>query len=140
MDTNNNNTADSNDEVLSESWTDGAGRVLGSRTEHPGSSGGWTATRLEYDILGQGKRQSVPTEVSVASPYDPSQWTAAGDDATRGYLWTFQKYDWKGRVTRKINTDGIDQTTLNDSDTIITYEGCGCAGGQVTTIEGELVH
>ena len=28
------------DEVLSESWTDGAGRVLRSRAEHPGSTGG----------------------------------------------------------------------------------------------------
>jgi hypothetical protein len=27
----------------------------------------------------------------------------------------------------------------NDSDILITYEGCGCAGGLVTTIEGELV-
>jgi YD repeat-containing protein len=44
-----------------------------------------------------------------------------------------------GRVVRKINTDGIDQTTLNDSDVLISYEGCGCAGGLVTTIEGELV-
>ncbi len=40
---------------------------------------------------------------------------------------------------RKINTDGIDQATLNDSDQLITYEGCGCAGGLVTTIQSELV-
>ena len=78
------------------------------------------------------KKQSVPTEVD--SNFEPT-----GDDATRGYLWTHQKYDWKGRVVRKINTDGIDQTTLNDSDIIISYEGCGCAGGQITTIESERV-
>jgi hypothetical protein len=35
-----------------------------------------------------------------------------------------------GRVTRKINTDGINQTTLNDSDIIITHDSCGCASGK----------
>lgn len=119
------------DEVYSESWSDGAGRVLRSRTEHPGSTGGWASTFVEYDILGRVKRQSVPTETD-------SSFTPAGDDSA-GPLWTYQKYDWKGRVIRKINTDGVDQTALNDSDILISYEGCGCAGGQVTTIEGELV-
>ncbi len=78
------------------------------------------------------KRSSVPTEID-------SSWAPAGDDAARGFLWTYQKYDWKGRVTRKIATDGVDSPTLNDSDVLISYEGCGCAGGQVTTIQGELV-
>jgi hypothetical protein len=41
------------------------------------------------------------------------------------------EYDWKGRPTREINTDGTDK--------LFSYNGCGCAGGQVTTIEGELV-
>ena len=68
-----------------------------------------------------------------------STWTPSGDDATRGWLWTYQKYDWKGRVVRKINTDGADSSTLNDSDVLISYEGCGCAGGQVTTIQGPSV-
>ena len=36
---------------------------------------------------------------------------------------------WKGRVTRQINTDGTDK--------LISYEGCGCAGGQVTTVSSE---
>ena len=117
---------------MSESWYDGAGRVRRSRAEHPGSTGGWSATLVEYDILGRVARQSVPTEVD--SNYDP-----AGDDAVRGYLWTYQKYDWMGRVVRKINTDGIDSPTLNDSDILITYSSCGCAGGLVTTVEGELV-
>jgi len=94
-------------------------------TEHPGSTGGWAATFVEYDILGRMKRRSVPTETN-------SGFTPTGDDSA-GPLWTYQKYDWKGRVVRKINTDGIDQTALNDSDILISYEGCGCAGGQVTT-------
>ena len=40
------------DEVYSESWFEAAGRVRGSRTEHPGSTGGWTATQTEYNVLG----------------------------------------------------------------------------------------
>jgi len=126
---------DTADEVLSESFTDGAGRVIKSRSPHTfsgGSTATWSGVKVEYDILGRVKKQSVPTEVD--SNFDPT-----GDDATRGYLWTYQKYDWKDRVIRKINTDGIDQTTLNDSDILISYEGCGCAGGQVTTIESERV-
>jgi YD repeat-containing protein len=135
----NNNGADALDEVMSESWSDGAGRVRRSRTEHPGSIGGWSASVVEYDILGRAKRQSVPTEVLVPNANDPDTWAPAGDDATRGWLWTYQKYDWKGRVTRKINTDGTDSPVLNDSDVLISYEGCGCAGGQQTTIEAERV-
>ena len=45
----------------------------------------------------------------------------------------------KGRVVRKINTDGADSAVLNDSDILISYEGCGCAGGLVTTVRGESV-
>ena len=126
---------DTADEVLSEQFTDGAGRVIKSRSPHTftgGSTATWSGIKVEYDLLGRVKKQSVPTEID--SNFDPT-----GDDATRGYLWTHQKYDWKGRVVRKINTDGIDQTTLNDSDIIISYEGCGCAGGQITTIESERV-
>ncbi|MGH9949783.1 MAG: hypothetical protein ACRD6X_21655, partial [Pyrinomonadaceae bacterium] len=92
----------------------------------------WAGTLVEYDILGRTKRASVPTEID-------SSWNPAGDDYTRGFLWTAQKYDWKGRVVRRINTDGVDSPTLNDSDVLYTYQGCGCAGGQVTTVQGELV-
>lgn len=86
----------------------------------------------EYDILGRVKRQSVPTEVDAN--FDPT-----GDDQTRGWLWTHQRYDWMGRVVRKIATDGDPNAPENDSDVLISYAGCGCAGGLVTTIEGELV-
>ncbi len=44
-----------------------------------------------------------------------------------------------GRIVRKINTDVEDPAVLNDSDVIISYEGCGCAGGLVTTVKGESV-
>jgi YD repeat-containing protein len=121
------------DEVFTEMWVDGAGRVRKARTENPTTTGGgWTGTLTEYDILGRVKRQSVPTEVN-------SSYEAAGDDAVRGFLWTHQKYDWKGRVTRIINTDGSDSPTLNDSDQLFSYDGCGCAGGQVTTTQSESI-
>ena len=68
------------DEVYSESWSDGAGRVRMSRTEHPGSTGGWASTFVEYDILGRVKRQSVPTETN-------SSYVPAGDDSA-GPRWT----------------------------------------------------
>ena len=129
----NNNGADSADEVYAESWTDGAGRVLRAKTEHPTSAGNnWAGTLTEYDILGRVTRSTIPTEIN--SNYEP-----AGDDATRGFLWKHQKYDWKSRVVRIINTDGVDSPTLNDSDQLFSYEGCGCAGGQITTVQGELV-
>ncbi|MBX3297465.1 MAG: discoidin domain-containing protein [Acidobacteria bacterium] len=126
------NTAD---EVLSETWTDGAGRVRLNRVPHTfsgGSTATWAGTVTEYDILGRVKRQSVPTEVDAN--FDPT-----GDDQTRGWLWTHQRYDWMGRVVRKIATDGDPNALENDSDVLISYAGCGCAGGLETTIQGELV-
>ena len=120
----NNNGADTADEVLAESLTDGAGRVRQSRTELPNSAGGFSGQLTEYDILGRVRRSTIPTEID-------SNWTPAGDDLTRGFLWNGQEYDWKGRVTRTINTDG--------TDTIASYDGCGCAGGQITTVKGENI-
>ena len=118
----NNNGADSNDEVLSESWADGAGRVRKSRRGLPNSTGGYSGQIIEYDILGQIKQQSVPTEINT-------DWEPSGNDAARGWLWSSQEYDWKGRVIRQVNIDGTDK--------LFTFEGCGCAGGQVTTVKGE---
>ena len=106
----NNNGADIADEVLSESWADGAGRSLRSRTEHPNSVGGWSGTIAEYDILGRAKRQSVPTEVSVPNANNPDTWAPAGDDATRGWTWNYQYYDWKGRTTRTVPSDSTGST------------------------------
>jgi hypothetical protein len=77
-------------------------------------------------ILGQVKRSTVPTEIAVSG----TTWTPAGDDAS-GWLWTSQVYDWKGRVIQEFNTDGTDR--------LYSYDGCGCAGGQVTTVKSELV-
>jgi YD repeat-containing protein len=115
------------DEVMGESWTDGAGRVRMSRVPH--KNGNYAATKTEYDVLGRVTRQSVPTEVD-------SSWAPAGDDLTRGFVWNSQEYDWKGRTTRTVpsDSDGTD-----DKDTLISYEGCGCAGGQTVTVEGPSV-
>jgi hypothetical protein len=133
--------ADADDEVLSETWFDGAGRVRRSRTAHPNSYGGWVATQIEYDNLGRVKRSTVPTEVSVNT--GTNVWTPAGDD-DRGYdsgsnpvwLWNRTEYDWKDRPTRIIPPDS---TGSDGKDKIFSYEGCGCAGGQVTTVQGENI-
>jgi YD repeat-containing protein len=126
---NSNDGADVTDEVLSETWTDGSGRVRKTRSENPNSFGGYIGTLIEYDILGQPKRQTVKTEIDA-------NWQPSGDD-NRGYdqygnlkwLWNTVEYDWKGRTVREINTDGTDR--------IISYEGCGCAGQTIITIKGE---
>ena len=121
------NGPDSADEVLSESWSDGAGRVYKSRTPHTFDTNGtatWAATKINFDILGRAIAQLVPTEVD-------NSWARAGDDASRDWLWKQQEYDWKGRVTRTVNTDG--------TDTLAEYEGCGCAGGEIVTVRGEEV-
>jgi YD repeat-containing protein len=115
------NGVDSSDEVLTETLFDGAGRVRKTRTENPNSTGGFTGKLVEYNILGQVKRATVPTEMD--SSYDP-----AGDDSV--LLWNSREYDWKGRVTKEINTDNTDR--------LYSYEGCGCAGNQITTIKGEV--
>lgn len=119
-----NDGADADDEVLAESWSDGAGRTRMSRTEHPGSTGGWSGQIVEYDILGRTTRTSVPTEID-------SSWDPDGDDAVRGWIWNSLEYDWMGRVIRNVNTDGTDRLT--------SYEGCGCAGSMITKVEGENI-
>jgi YD repeat-containing protein len=130
VDTNGNNTADSADEVESETWADGAGRIRQSKILHPGSTGGWSGTLVEYDILGRVKRSTVPTEIN-------SSWTPTGDDyrldgqGNVAFLWTSREYDWKGQTTREINSDGTDR--------LISYSGCGCAGSQTITVQSELV-
>lgn len=108
--------------------TDGHGRVIGSASDHPGSTGGFSGQIIYYDTMGRVIKQSNPTETS-ASGSNPYSWTATGDDATAGWLYTQQTYDWKGRPLVTTNTDN---TTKSAS-----YGGCGCAGGQVVTLIDE---
>ncbi len=124
-----NDGAGTADEVLREAWSDGAGRVVKARTEHPGSLGGWSAVKTEYDILGRVHRQSVPTEVDAG-------WAPSGDDLARQWVWNTTEYDWMGRTKRSIPSDS---TGTDGKDTLISYEGCGCAGGLKTTVLGPLV-
>lgn len=100
---------------------DGAGRVTGAANYHPGSTGGFKAQLTNYDIMGRVMKQSNPTEIY-------GSWAPAGDDAA-GWIYTQQTYDWKGRPLLTTNPDG--------STREMTYGGCGCAGGEVTTIRDE---
>jgi YD repeat-containing protein len=43
--------------------------------------------------------------------------------------YTLQIYDWKGRPRQTTNTDGTTQ--------VVNYGGCGCAGGEATTVQDE---
>jgi YD repeat-containing protein len=128
-DYNNNSTADSGDEVSTFSYVDGAGRPRATRVEHPGSTGGWAGQLIEYDILGRLKRKSVSTE--IGNNLEPANWQPAGDDASRGWIWTNEAYDWKGRTVSETNADGTDK--------IVSYDGCGCAGGEIKTVKGEMI-
>jgi YD repeat-containing protein len=129
VDANNDNNIDSDDEVLTETLFDGAGRIRKSRIENPDSAGGYIGKLIEYNTLGSVKRETVPTEIN-------SSWNPAGDDY-RGmnggeyvWLWKSLEYDWQGRTTKETNTDGTDR--------LISYDGCGCAGGEIVTIKGEI--
>ncbi|PYS99128.1 MAG: hypothetical protein DMF63_13750, partial [Acidobacteria bacterium] len=130
VDANNDSSINSSDEVPTETLFDGAGRVRMSRTENPNSTGGYTGKLVEYDILGRAKRESVPTEID-------SSWNPAGDDyrGGAGWLWNTKEFDWKGRVTRTIPSDS---NGSDGKDTLVEYAGCGCAGGQVTTVKGPV--
>jgi hypothetical protein len=125
-DANNSDAADAADEVLTETWTDGAGRTRMTRAplkfNTSGNPTSWTGQVVEYDLAGRTKRQAVPTEIDA-------NWTVTGDDTTRGWQWTSAQYDWKGRVTKEIGLDNVERN--------YSYDGCGCAGGEVVTITGE---
>lgn len=56
-------------------------------------------------------------------------WASEGDDQWTGWRWTKQQYDWKGRPAVTTNQDLSKRT--------VSYEGCGCAGGEVTTFTDE---
>jgi YD repeat-containing protein len=86
--------------------------------------------------MGRVQKQSNPTETSISiagSPINPTQFIPLGDDAPAnggfGWKYTEQTYDWKGRPLVTTNQDG---TTKEAS-----YEGCGCAGGEVVTLADE---
>ncbi len=108
------------DEAYSCQVLDGAGRVTSESANHPGSTGGYIGQQTTYNVMGRPTQQSKPTEIN-------GSWVPVGDDSA--WVYTTQAYDWKGRPTL---------TTLPDGATReITYGGCGCAGGEVSTVRDE---
>jgi YD repeat-containing protein len=100
---------------------DGHGRTRATVSDHPGSSGQYRGVYNVYDTMGRQTQVSNPTEINAS-------WNPAGDDLA-GWAWSFQNYDWQGRPLISTNQDG--------STRIASYTGCGCAGNDVTTIQGE---
>ena len=121
-------------EARSVTITDGVGRTIASAKQHPGSTGGYSGQRMIYDVVGRVIKTSNPTETDASGT--PFQWNTAGDDASTGWIYTEQTYDWKGRPLVTTNPS----MTNNPADTttrIASYSGCGCAGGEVATITDE---
>lgn len=104
---------------------DGMGRVIATASDLPNSVGHYTGQQVVYDTMGRVSAQSNPTETDALS----GGWHPVGDDVQAGWLYTSQIFDWKGRPRIITNTDG---TTSEAS-----YSGCGCAGGDVTTLSDE---
>ena len=115
--------------------TDGLSRVIAAAKVHPDSVGGFSGQRLIYDKMGRVIKTSNPTETSaVGSPFS---WVTAGDDASAGWIYVEQTYDWKDRPLVTTNPS----ITSNPAETTskqISYSGCGCAGGEVSTITDEV--
>ncbi len=121
------------DEVETETHYDGAGRVIKNRVPHTfdaqGNPATWSATKTVYDILGRVVQQSVPTEVDA-------NWNLIQNGDDTAFLYNSTEYDWKGRP---IKTWPTDSNGNDGKESLYSYVGCGCAGGQVTTVEGPLV-
>lgn len=110
-------------EFKTEQITDGAGRVRAVRAPHLGGAANrFVGQYTRYDNMGRVVQSSNPTEMD-------GNWTAVGDDATNGWVWTMQYYDWQSRPTVTVNPDGTQRVT--------EYDGCGCAGGQTVTSRDE---
>lgn len=114
---------------------DGFGRAIASASDHPATSGTsarFDAQRTVYDIKGRVSRTSNPAETSAVGD-DPAQWQLVEGDAGSSWYYTQYTYDWKGRPRITTNTDNTTKS--------VTYEGCGCAGGEIVTLtdEGLLV-
>jgi RHS repeat-associated protein len=108
-------------ESYSGDFFDGAGKLRASSSSFPGSAGGYRAVHLMWDAMGRIVMSSNPTEINAS-------WAPSGDDAA-GWVWTNQAYDWKGRPTVTTEPDGYTSE--------LSYTGCGCAGGEVTTARDE---
>jgi len=119
-------------EFLSYTTFDGHDRPFLTLKEHPGITGTYSVVHSTYDNMGRLHTRSNPTETD-------SNWGATGDDAT-GYVFSGQKYDWKGRPTvtyfQGYNPDPNLPPSANEpyKEREIVYGGCGCSGGETMTI------
>jgi YD repeat-containing protein len=128
------------DEAHSLQIFDGAGRVIATAMNHPGSTGGFSGIITTYDAMGRPVQRSNPAETSISIPepaasINPFAWQPTGDDAQ--WVYTMQTYDWKGRPRVTTNPS----MTGNPADTTskeTSYSGCGCAGGEVVTLTDEV--
>ena len=102
---------------------DGAGRTYALASDFPGSTGQYKGQHTIYDVMGRAVRSSNPTEIT-------NTWESAGDDHA-GWRYSTQDYDWKGRPTFSMHADG----SFNQE---LSYNGCGCAGGEVVTVRDAL--
>lgn len=110
------------DEAYAISVFDGVGRAFTTTSNHPGSIGGYKLVNRIFDQMGRSVLNSNPIEVN-------SSWLPAGDDAI-GVRYSPQTYDWKGRPLVTTHPDG--------TESYASYNGCGCAGGEVTTLTDEV--
>jgi len=102
---------------------DGLGRVFAVASNHPGSTGGNKGQYTRYDQMGRAVQQTNPFEMD-------SGWNTTGDDAAGYQFNVANTFDWKGRPLRTYNMDG----TFKEA----SYDGCGCAGGEVVTLTDEM--
>jgi YD repeat-containing protein len=107
---------------------DGHGRTRASAMDLPNSTGGYSGRIFLYDNMGRNWKTALPAETSAAG--NPNGWTATGDDAANGWLYTTETFDWKGRVLKTTNTDGTTKERF--------YYGCGCAGGNTVVLRDEI--
>jgi RHS repeat-associated protein len=116
-----NTPTDSSFEAFAVTYFDGAGRVRATGGDLPNSSGGYFGSFTLYDIMGRPAHQSNTEEMN-------NYWAPAGEDAV-GWIWTDETYDWKGRPLVTTFTDGHIRS--------VSYNACGCAGSEVTTVTDE---
>jgi hypothetical protein len=103
------------------SLLDGASRERQHVDEHPGSAGTLSSWYRVYDRMGRVIEQSNPTEINSVG------WAPTGDDTA--YIVSTLTYDWNHRPRITTKQDGAVSE--------VSYNGCGCAGGLVTTLTDE---
>ena len=111
-----NDTATAN-RLRTRNCLDGFDRTRAVITEHPGSAGGYKTKQTLFTARGQVWKDYEWAETTGG-------WACVGDDAA-GFCWTENTYDWNARTTQVKRPDGKQQN--------FSYDGCGCAGGAVTT-------